>query len=132
MLGALLALYVTGNTLNIYSQIGLVTLVGLITKHGILLVEFANEAEMRGMSKIEAIQESAALRMRPILMTTGAMVLGAVPLAIASGAGAESRHQLGWVIVGGMTFGTFLTLFVLPMIYSYLHRTPKHEETHHE
>ncbi|RYG60562.1 MAG: efflux RND transporter permease subunit [Alphaproteobacteria bacterium] len=122
LLGAMLALWVTGNTLNIYSQIGLITLVGLITKHGILLVEFANEAEMHGKSKLDAIKESAALRMRPILMTTGAMVLGAVPLAIASGAGAESRHQLGWVIVGGMTFGTFLTLFVLPVIYTYLHR----------
>ena len=125
MLGALLALLVSGNTLNIYSQIGLVTLVGLITKHGILLLEFANEAELEGKSKIEAIRASASLRMRPILMTTGAMVLGAVPLALASGAGAESRHQLGWVIVGGMTFGTFLTLFVLPVIYTYLHRTPK-------
>lgn len=129
MLGALTALWLTGNTLNIYSQIGLVTLVGLITKHGILLVEFANEAELNhGKSKIEAIKESAALRMRPILMTTGAMVLGAVPLAIAHGAGAESRHQLGWVIVGGMTFGTTLTLFVLPVIYSYLHRPQKRTE----
>lgn len=128
ILGALLALYATGNTLNIYSQIGLVTLVGLITKHGILLVEFANEAELKGKSKLEAIKESAALRMRPILMTTGAMVLGAVPLAIATGAGAESRQQLGWVIVGGMTFGTALTLFVLPVIYTYLHRTPKLEK----
>jgi multidrug efflux pump len=128
ILGALLALWMTGNTINIYSEIGLVTLVGLITKHGILLVEFANEAEMRGMSKLEAIKEAAALRMRPILMTTGAMVLGAVPLAIATGAGAESRHQLGWVIVGGMTFGTLLTLFVLPVIYTYLHRTPKVEK----
>ena len=129
MLGALVALWLTGNTLNIYSQIGLVTLVGLITKHGILLVEFANEAEMHGeTSKIEAIKQSAALRMRPILMTTGAMVLGAVPLALAHGAGAESRHQLGWVIVGGMSFGTLLTLFVLPVIYTYLHRTRKIEK----
>ncbi|TKW60630.1 MAG: efflux RND transporter permease subunit [Blastochloris viridis] len=128
MLGALLALWLTGNTLNIYSQIGLVTLVGLITKHGILLVEFANEAEMHGKTKMDAIREAAALRVRPILMTTGAMVLGAVPLAIAHGAGAESRQQLGWVIVGGMTFGTLLTLFVLPVIYTYLHRTPKKEE----
>ncbi len=128
MLGALLALWLTGNTLNIYSQIGLITLVGLITKHGILLVEFANEAEMQGKTKFEAIREAAALRVRPILMTTGAMVLGAVPLALASGAGAESRQQLGWVITGGMTFGTLLTLFVLPVIYTYLHRTPKKEE----
>lgn len=125
MLGALLALWMTGNTLNIYSQIGLITLIGLITKHGILLVEFANTAEEKGVGKVEAIRQAAALRLRPILMTTAAMVLGAVPLAIASGAGAESRHQLGWVIVGGMTFGTFLTLFVLPVIYTYLHRTPR-------
>lgn len=128
MLGALLALWLTGNTLNIYSQIGLVTLVGLITKHGILLVEFANEAETHGKSKLDAMREAAALRVRPILMTTGAMVLGAVPLALATGAGAESRQQLGWVIVGGMSFGTLLTLFVLPVIYTYLHRTPKKDE----
>ncbi len=128
MLGALTALWLTGNTLNIYSQIGLITLIGLITKHGILLVEFANEAEQRGLSKLDAIKESAKLRLRPILMTTAAMVLGAVPLAISSGAGAESREQLGWVIVGGMTFGTFLTLFVLPAIYTYVHRTPKHRD----
>lgn len=130
MLGALLMLWITGNTLNIYSQIGLVTLIGLITKHGILLVEFANEAELSGRAKsrIDAIQQAAALRLRPILMTTGAMVLGAVPLAISTGAGAESRHQLGWVIVGGMSFGTLLTLFVLPSIYSYLHRTPSEEK----
>ena len=128
MLGALLALWMTGNTLNIYSQIGLVTLVGLIAKHGILLVEFANEAEHGGKSKLEAIQEAAKLRVRPIVMTTAATVLGALPLAMSSGAGAESREQLGWVIVGGMTFGTLLTLFVLPVVYTYLHRTPKKDE----
>lgn len=131
MLGALLALWLTGNTLNIYSQIGLITLVGLITKHGILLVEFANEAELLGKAKLAAIREAAALRVRPIIMTTAATVLGAVPLALAHGAGAESRQQLGWVIVGGMTFGTLLTLFVLPVIYTYLHRTPKKEESSH-
>jgi len=129
MLGALLALWITGNTLNIYSQIGLVTLVGLITKHGILLVEFANEAEVHeGLSKLEAIRRAAELRLRPILMTTAAMVLGALPLAIAHGAGAESRHQLGWVIVGGMSLGTLMTLFVLPCVYTYLHRSPAVDE----
>lgn len=123
MLGALAALWATGNTLNIYSQIGLITLVGLITKHGILIVEFANKMqEEQGKPLLEAVLEASVLRLRPILMTTGAMVLGAVPLALAGGAGAESRHQLGWVIVGGMTFGTLLTLFVLPAFYTFLSR----------
>jgi multidrug efflux pump len=123
MLGALLALQLTGNTLNIYSQIGLVTLVGLITKHGILIVEFANQLQLRGMSKRDAVIEAATLRLRPILMTTGAMVLGAVPLAIAVGAGAESRHQLGWVIVGGLGLGSLLTVFIVPTAYTLIART---------
>jgi multidrug efflux pump len=120
MVGALGALWMTGGTLNVYSQIGLVTLVGLITKHGILIVEFANQRQLEGSSRAEAAIEAAVLRLRPILMTTGAMVLGAVPLAVASGAGAESRHQIGWVIVGGMSFGTLLTLFVVPTVYGIL------------
>lgn len=120
--GALLTLQLTGNTLNIYSQIGLITLVGLITKHGILIVEFANQLQEQGKEKLEAVVESAVLRLRPVLMTTGAMVLGAVPLAIASGAGAEGRQAIGWVIVGGMSFGTLLTLFVVPTIYSLVAR----------
>ena len=120
MTGSLAALYFSGGTLNVYSQIGLVTLIGLISKHGILIVEFANQQQEQGRDRIEAVIEAASLRLRPILMTTGAMVLGAVPLAIASGAGAESRHQIGWVVVGGMTLGTMLTLFVLPTVYSYL------------
>ena len=102
---------------NIYTQIGAVTLVGLISKHGILMVDFANQLRELGREKFDAILEAASLRLRPILMTTGAMVLGAVPLAIASGAGAEARHQLGWVIVGGMSFGTVFTLFVVPVVY---------------
>jgi multidrug efflux pump len=122
MTGALLALKLTGGTLNVYSQIGLVTLVGLITKHGILIVEFANQLQERGRSKLEAAVESATLRLRPILMTTGAMVLGSIPLAFAGGAGAESRQQIGWVIVGGLLFGTLLTLFVVPTAYSLLAR----------
>lgn len=117
MLGAVLALKWTGGTLNVYSQIGLITLVGLITKHGILLVEFANQLQEQGRSKLEAVIESAALRLRPILMTTSAMVLGALPLALAVGAGAEVRHPIGWVIVGGMTIGTLFTLFVVPCLY---------------
>ena len=117
MLGALLALLLTGGSINIYSQIGLITLVGLITKHGILIVEFANQLQQSGASKLEAVIESAKLRLRPILMTTSAMVLGAIPLALASGAGAESREQIGWTIVGGMTLGTALTIVIVPACY---------------
>ena len=120
MAGALLALWLSGGTLNVYSQIGLVTLVGLITKHGILIVEFANQLQEKGMAIKEAVIESSFLRLRPILMTTGAMVLGAVPLAFSTGAGAESRQQIGWVIVGGLLLGTFFTLFVVPTVYSLL------------
>ena len=123
--GALVALWLAGGTLNIYSKIGLVTLVGLITKHGILIVEFANQIQRTGKSVIEAVEEAAVLRLRPILMTTGAMVLGAVPLAFAHGAGAESRQQIGWVIVGGMLLGTLLTLFVVPTAYTLLARKHK-------
>jgi multidrug efflux pump len=120
--GALLALKLTGATLNVYSQIGLVMLVGLITKHGILIVEFANQLRERGKRRVEAVIEAASLRLRPILMTTAAMVLGAVPLALASGAGAESRSPIGWVIVGGLLLGTLLTLFVIPVAYTLLTR----------
>ncbi len=116
--GALIALWLTGNSLNVFSKIGLITLVGLITKHGILIVEFANQLQEQGRSVRDAVVEAAVLRLRPILMTTGATVLGAVPLAIATGAGAESRQQIGWVIVGGMTLGTLLTLFVVPAFYT--------------
>jgi multidrug efflux pump len=123
--GALVALWIAGGTLNIYSKIGLVTLVGLITKHGILIVEFANQIQATGKGVLEAVEEAAVLRLRPILMTTGAMVLGAVPLAFASGAGAESRQQIGWVIVGGMMLGTLLTLFVVPTAYTLLARRHK-------
>jgi multidrug efflux pump len=118
--GALLALTLTGASLNIYSQIGLITLVGLITKHGILIVEFANQLREQGAELFDAVQQASVMRLRPILMTTGAMVLGAVPLALASGAGAEARHDIGWVVVGGMTFGTVFTLFVVPTVYTYL------------
>ncbi|MEO6407583.1 MAG: efflux RND transporter permease subunit [Burkholderiaceae bacterium] len=118
MVGALGALQLSGGTLNVYSQIGLITLVGLITKHGILIVEFSNQLRQQGRDTLSAVVEAATLRLRPILMTTGAMVLGAVPLALASGAGAESRRQIGWVIVGGMSLGTLLTIFVVPTVYS--------------
>ena len=120
MTGALAALKFTGGTLNVYSQIGLVMLIGLITKHGILIVEFANQLRDRGMEKFEAVIEAATLRLRPILMTTAAMVLGAVPLAFSTGAGAESRQPIGWVIVGGLVVGTLFTLFVIPTAYTLL------------
>ncbi len=122
MLGALAALQLSGGTLNVYSQIGLITLVGLITKHGILIVEFSNQLRQQGKDTFEAVVGAASLRLRPILMTTGAMVLGALPLALASGAGAESRRQIGWVIVGGMSLGTLLTIFVVPTMYTLLAR----------
>ena len=118
MVGALGALQLSGGTLNVFSQIGLITLVGLITKHGILIVEFSNQLRQQGRDVKDAVVEAASLRLRPILMTTGAMVLGALPLALATGAGAESRQQIGWVIVGGMSVGTLLTIFVVPTIYT--------------
>jgi multidrug efflux pump len=127
MTGAVLAMWINakldhGGTLNVYSQVGLVMLVGLITKHGILIVEFANQLRIKGMERVEAVTEAATLRLRPILMTTAAMVLGALPLAISHGAGAESRQAIGWVVVGGLLLGTFLTLFVIPTMYSLLVR----------
>jgi len=118
MIGALLALKWSGGSLNVYSQIGLITLVGLITKHGILIVEFTNQLRGQGMEMIDALVKASAQRLRPIMMTTGAMVLGALPLALAKGAGAESRIQIGWVIVGGMSLGTLLTVFVVPTMYT--------------
>ncbi|MEC5211531.1 multidrug efflux pump [Polaromonas sp. CG_9.5] len=122
MIGALLALKWSGGSLNVYSQIGLITLVGLITKHGILIVEFTNQLRAQGMEMIDALVKASSQRLRPILMTTGAMVLGALPLALAHGAGAESRIQIGWVIVGGMSLGTLLTVFVVPTMYALLAR----------
>jgi multidrug efflux pump len=123
MAGALIALQWSGGSSNVFSQIGLVTLVGLITKHGILIVEFANQLREKGVEMNEAIRQASIQRLRPILMTTGAMVLGAIPLALATGAGAESRQQIGWVIVGGMSLGTVLTIFVVPTMYTLFARS---------
>ncbi|HEU4659339.1 MAG TPA: efflux RND transporter permease subunit [Pseudolabrys sp.] len=106
-----------GASLNIYTEVGLVTLMGLISKHGILIVEFANDLQRQGKSKREAIEEACGIRLRPILMTTAAMVLGVVPLIIASGAGAVSRFNLGLVIASGLSIGTLFTLFVVPAVY---------------
>lgn len=120
--GALIfiSLGVGGATLNIYTQVGLVTLIGLISKHGILIVEFANNLQKEGRSKREAIEEATSIRLRPILMTTAAMVLGVLPLILASGAGAMSRFSLGLVIASGLSIGTAFTLFVVPAIYMLL------------
>ncbi len=103
--------------LNIYTEVGLVTLMGLISKHGILIVQFANQSQLAGMSKREAIEHAAAVRLRPILMTTAAMVLGVLPLVIASGAGAAGRFNMGLVISTGLAIGTVFTLFVVPAFY---------------
>lgn len=120
--GALVALKLTGGTLNLYTNIGMVTLIGLISKHGILLVEFAAQGQESGMTRSAAILHAAETRLRPILITTAAMILGALPLALATGVGAHARNQLGWTIVGGMSFGTLLTLFVVPMVYTWVVR----------
>lgn len=119
--GAVLTLSVIKDgSANMYSNIGFITLIGLITKHGILIVQFANELQAKGYKINEAIHMACHIRLRPILMTTAAMVLGALPLALATGPGSEMRRQIGWVIVGGMSVGTVFTLYVLPAIYSYI------------
>lgn len=115
--GALGLVWLTGGSLDIYTQVGLVTLIGLISKHGILIVEFANQQLDHGEKLIDAVSNAAKLRLRPILMTTGAMVFGALPLVLATGAGAEARHAIGLVLVGGLSVGTCLTLFVIPGVY---------------
>jgi multidrug efflux pump len=115
--GALAALWLTGATLNVYSQIGIIMLIGLIAKNAILIVEFANQLRDDGLGVLDAVRESSVIRLRPILMTTIATIFGAVPLAFAHGAGAESRQALGIVIVGGMSFATLLSLFVVPVLY---------------
>ncbi|MDA0360440.1 MAG: efflux RND transporter permease subunit [Proteobacteria bacterium] len=127
-LGAILVMWLNANlgdggSLNVYSRIGLVMLVGLITKNGILIVEFANQLRRAGQEKIEAVLEASTLRLRPILMTALATVLGALPLALSTGAGAEARRAIGWVIVGGVSVGTLLTLFIIPVAYSLIVRT---------
>ena len=116
-----------GASMNIYTQVGLVTLMGLVSKHGILIVEFANELQRQGRAKRQAIQEAAAIRLRPILMTTAAMVLGVVPLLTASGAGAVSRFQMGLVIASGLAIGTLFTLFVVPAAYMLIAADHQHE-----
>ncbi|MGN6297082.1 MAG: efflux RND transporter permease subunit [Ginsengibacter sp.] len=123
--GALLSLWIFGQTFNIFSQIGMIMLIGLVTKNGILIVEFANQKREAGMNKIDAVIESAYLRLRPILMTSLAMSLGALPLALSIGDASTSRVPLGIVIVGGILFSLILTLYVVPSIYAYLSRKNK-------
>src|SRR5690606_4820613 len=112
-----------GMSINIYTQVGLVTLIGVISKHGILIVEFANKLQMeKGLGKREAIEEAAAIRLRPVLMTTAALVFAMIPLLVATGPGAAARFCMGVTIAAGMTLGTLFTLFVLPAFYLFLAR----------
>jgi len=120
LFGALIFINLGLSTLNIYTQVGLVTLMGLVSKHGILIVQFANQLQRAGKSKREALEEAAAVRLRPILMTTAAMVLGVLPLVIASGAGAAGRNAMGLVIFTGLSIGTLFTLFVVPAMYMFI------------
>jgi multidrug efflux pump len=120
--GALLTLFIFGQTLNIYSQIGLIMLIGLVTKNAILIVEFANQLRRSGQSVAEAIVQAATIRLRPILMTSFATIFGVLPIAIGLGAGAESRRPLGLAVVGGLFFSTFLTLVMVPVVYTLLSR----------
>ena len=120
--GAVLSLWLFGQTLNIFSQIGMIMLIGLVTKNGILIVEFANHTRDKGMAKADAAIHAASMRLRPILMTSLAMIFGALPLALSIGAASTSRMPLGIVIVGGVLFSLVLSLFIVPVIYSYLSR----------
>jgi multidrug efflux pump len=123
--GALLFSFLGLTTLNIYSQVGLITLVGLVAKNGILIVEFANHLQERGRDKLEAVIEASTTRLRPILMTSAATVVGHFPLVLATGPGAGARNSIGIMLVSGMIVGTLFTLFVVPSIYMLLARTRK-------
>lgn len=122
LFGALLSLWYFDQTLNIFSQIGIIMLIGIVTKNGILIVEFANQRKAAGLTKMEAIKDASAARLRPILMTSLSTVLGILPIALALGAGSESRVSMGIAVIGGLIFSTFLTLLVVPAVYSYLSR----------
>ena len=124
--GAFAALLIANQPLSLFVLIGLIMLMGLVTKNAILLIDFTNQARKRGLDRFAALQEAGQVRLRPILMTTAAMVIGVVPLLIADGAGAKSRFDIGVVIAAGMTIGTFFTLFITPAIYSYVARDRRH------
>jgi multidrug efflux pump subunit AcrB len=129
--GALLSLWIFNQTLNIFSEIGMIMLIGLVTKNGILIVEFTNQKREKGMKKKEAVIEAAAQRLRPILMTSLATSLGALPIALSLGASSTSRIPLGIVVVCGILFSLILTLFVIPAVYTYIsgkHRSEKKQE----
>ena len=123
--GALITLWYFHQTLNIFSQIGIIMLIGLVTKNGILIVEFANQKKARGAAVMEAIIGAAEQRFRPIIMTSLSTILGILPIALALGAGAESRVSMGWAVIGGLVFSTVLTMYVIPAIYSYLSGSEK-------
>jgi multidrug efflux pump len=125
--GAVLSLSLSGSTLNVFSQIGIIMLIGLVTKNGILIVEFANQRKRTGLTKLEAVQSAAVARLRPILMTTIATMLGALPIALALGSAAGSRKSMGVAVVGGLFFSGFLSLFIVPAAYSYLSRAVREE-----
>ena len=125
--GALVFMWLSGQTMNIFSQIGIIMLIGLVAKNGILIVEFANQKQLAGLPKLQAIEEAAAQRLRPILMTSISTVLGLLPLAFASGEGANQRIAMGVAVVGGMVVSTFFTMFIVPAIYSYISTERKHE-----
>ena len=127
--GALFSLWYFNQTLNIFSQIGIIMLIGLVTKNGILIVEFANQLKEQGMNKMDAILEASSMRLRPILMTSIATMLGALPIALALGAGSHSRVSMGIVVIGGLLFSLVLTLYVIPAVYSYLSRNISHAKT---
>jgi multidrug efflux pump len=127
--GALVFSFLDLTTINIYSQVGLITLVGLIAKNGILIVEFANTLQERGMSKMDALKEASCTRLRPVLMTSAATVFGHFPLVLVSGPGAAARNSIGIILVAGMIVGTLFTLFVVPVFYSLIAATHrKHED----
>lgn len=130
--GAYITLWYFNQTFNIFGQIGIIVLIGLVTKNGILIVEFANQRKETGLSKLVAVKQAAVSRLRPIMMTSMATILGALPIALALGAGSKSRISMGIVIIGGLLFSGFLTLYVIPAVYSYISREHKHKAQEEE